>query len=323
MKKICVIGAGAFGHSLTLMLHRYHSFDFVLYDINEEWIKHLQDEKKHPVFHKDQEIESHVSATTNLKEAVEGADMVVFAVPAQFMRSACENAKKYVGDDVLLLSLAKGIEVSSKLVMSDVIREYFPMNPLAALGGGMLALDLVHDLPLGATVGCTHREFHDDLATLFSGTCLHVDVISDVVGVEYAGAFKNVLAIGAGYCDGKGFGGSTKAFYVLQLARELTCLAVKLGSHPTTFEHSYSWIGDVLTTAYGNSRNRWFGELLGEGKTREDIMSIAKLEHKTVEGVPTLQVVNDLIEDSGVDAPYLKRLHAVVFEGLDSVFVED
>jgi len=312
MKKIAIIGAGAFGHSLTLVLHKQHSVPMSIYDINTEWIAHIQEHRKHPMFHTEHSVLDHVTATTDHVEALSGADVVILAVPAQFMRGALEKIHGSVEEGALVINVAKGIEMTTEETMSQILGEFFTKHNIATLSGGMIAADLVDGVQVGATVACSGDK--SVVVELFAGTTLDIDFSDDLIGVELSGSLKNVLAIGAGMCEGLSMNKSGEAYVVVKLAKELTTLAVSLGAKEETFSTTYCWLGDLLTTAYGNSRNRWFGEQRGRGKTTEEILNAAKEEHKTVEGVSTAAVVYQIIGEKSLELPMLETLNKIIKE---------
>ncbi len=312
MKKIAIIGAGAFGHSLALVLHKQHTIPMSVYDINSEWIEHLVNKRKHPVFHTDHVIADHVVPTTDKEEALAGADVVILAVPAQFMRGALEQIHMHVEEDALVMNVAKGIEMRSEETMSQILAEFFSKQTIATFSGGMIAADLVEGVRVGATVACSGKQ--EVISELFAGTSLDIEFSDDLIGVELSGSLKNVLAIGAGLCEGVGMNKSGEAYVVVKLAQEITEFATAMGAKKETFGTTYCWLGDVLTTAYGNSRNRWFGNLRGQGKTTEEILALAKEEHKTVEGVSTIAVVKQIMDEKGLDLSLLETLYKIIKE---------
>jgi glycerol-3-phosphate dehydrogenase (NAD(P)+) len=315
MQKIAVVGCGAFGYALALLLSKTHSNKEVFaYDVMSEVIETLQQTKKHPFFHTDIEICPNLLPTKDKEECLKNADLVILAVPAQYLRDALESLNNLIPQDAIILNVSKALEKNTNKRMSEVISEYFP-NDVATISGGMLAHDVAKGLPVGADIGCASKSALATLKSLFEPTTVHIDTTTDIIGIELAGALKNVLAIGAGIIDGLNFGFSAKAFFVAQCLREVENLAVKLGARHETFHTaSNAWMGDILTTCYGNSRNRLYGEMIGQGKTSEEAITILREQKKHAEGHATLKLVKELCDKYEVAAPLVTKLYDIVYQ---------
>ena len=319
MQKIAVVGCGAFGYALALLLSKTHSNKEVYaYDVMPEVIETLQRTKKHPFFHTDIEICPKLLPTKSKEECLRNANLVILAVPAQYVRDALKPLTSLVPKDAIILNVSKALEKDTNKRMSEVISEYLP-HPVATISGGMLAHDVAKELPVGADIGCENEEALQELKELFNPTTVHIDTTTDIIGVELAGALKNVLAIGAGIIDGLNFGFSAKAFFIAQCLREVENLAVKLGARHETFHTaSNAWMGDILTTCYGNSRNRLYGELIGQGKTPEEATNTLREQKKHAEGYATLKLVKELCDKHEVKAELVNRLYNIVYQNKNS-----
>jgi glycerol-3-phosphate dehydrogenase (NAD(P)+) len=314
IQTIGVIGCGMFGHALGLLLTRtYDDIELTAYDIDDTVRTTLRKRGHHPYFHKEFIIPPHYHITDDA-EAAADADLVILAVPAQYMRGAVEDLD--VLKETILLNVSKALERETNERMSEIITTYHPDNPVATLAGGMIAADVAHGRPVGADIGCTDDDALASLRELFMPTTVHVDTTNDVAGVEYGSAFKNVISIGAGIVDGLDYGISAKSFFVAQTLREVELLAVKLGAaHETFHTSSNSWIGDLMTSCFGDTRNRYFGELIGKGHGKDEAVQILEDENKHAEGVVTLDVVHDLMAE--MESPFIDTLFDVVHLGDD------
>jgi glycerol-3-phosphate dehydrogenase (NAD(P)+) len=278
----------------------------------------LKETKHHPYFHKDCEISSNLIPTASKEECLKDADVVLLAVPAQYLRGALESIKELVPQEAILLNVSKALEKSTNKRMSEIISEFLS-NPTATISGGMLAGDVAHGLPVGADIGCTDESALEVLKELFKPTTVHVEITTDIVGIEFAGAFKNLIAIGGGIIDGLKFGTSAKAFFIAQTLREVELLAIKLGAKDETFHTaSNAWMGDLMTTCFGNSRNRLFGEMIGSGMTVEEAIKDLESQKKHAEGYVTLKLVHDLLEENELKRDFVSLLYGVVFENKDA-----
>lgn len=312
---IGIIGAGAFGYSLALLLGKAGN-SVTVYDINKEYIDGIND-GSHPVFFSDQKPPETVAATTNLEEVMK-QEIIFLAVPGQAMRSAATSLKQYYNKHILV-NTAKALELNSGKRMSEVIQECIPHARLVALSGGMIAADVATNAPVGAEIASTDAEALKNVQRLFLPTHVHVATTSDIIGVELAGAFKNVVAIGAGVMAGLALGSSSKAFYVAESLREVEALAVAMGAHEATFHTaSHAWMGDLMTCCFGSSRNYALGEMIGQGIDLATAEETLRKQNKRAEGVATLKQVQSLIGKHKINAPFLEALYKVVVQGSSS-----
>jgi len=320
VKKIAVIGTGAFGYALALLLAKTHAqMQVYAYDVVEEVIKTLQETKHHPYFHQDCEIPSNLIPTSHKEECLQNAEVIILAVPAQYLRGALESIKDIIPEGAILLNVSKALEKDTNKRMSEVIKESLGtdnpvVNPVATLSGGMLAGDVAHGLPVGADIGCIDESALQVLDDLFKLTTIHIETTTDIIGIELAGAFKNLIAIGGGIIDGLEFGTSTKSFFITQALREVEQLAITLGAKGETFHTASSaWMGDLMTTCFGNSRNRLFGELIGQGNTVDEGLKILQDQKKHAEGYVTLKLVYELLQNHKLKSGMVGLLYDVVF----------
>ena len=323
IKKIAIVGCGAFGYALALLLGRTHKNIIVnVFDVDEKVINELSKNKKHPFFHKGHIITNNILPTTKVEEAVDKADLIILAVPAQFMRGAVTNIKDLIPKKAILLHVSKALETSSDKRMSEVITESLNpnfQNDIAALAGGMLAHEVADEMPVGADIACESEWALTELKELFLPSTVHVEITPDLAGVEFSSSFKNVVAIGSGIIDGLKLGTSCKAFYIAQLVKEVEGIAVLLGANKETFHtSSNAWVGDLLTTCFGNSRNRLFGELLGQGKTIEEAKSILDKKHKHAEGLATVKIIKEIEQEHNLNLPFFNAMYSVMFENKDA-----
>ncbi len=318
MKPVAVVGCGAFGYALAVLLSRTHpSLELRVFDIDERTMTELRTKRRHPYFHTDIVAPKNLLAQPSVAACLDGAGVVILAVPAQVMRSTCESIRDVVPPDAVLLNIAKALERGTNLRMSEVIQEVLGRRPVVTLSGGMIAQDAVRGAPVGAEIAGEDAQAVERVRRLFLPTTVHVETTRDIVGVEFGGAFKNVIAIGAGIIDGLGWGASTKAFFVARSLREIEELAVALGAQRATFHTASNfWMGDLMTTCFGDSRNRLFGELIGAGLSREEAVAELAKQRKHAEGLATLELVEQLLREKGVQAPFLQRLFGIVFRGV-------
>jgi len=320
MSHTAILGAGAFGFAMAKLLGDTIHDKIVIYDPVKGYIDSIAKTRRHPVFHHGIELKGDIVATTELKEAVKEARLIVLAIPAQLLRKALKDVRQHISGDVILLNLAKALEEGTRKRMSQVIREELEgmrhRFSIATLSGGMLAEEVTRGDPLIAEIGCADRATAKELRTIFSSARFRIEINDDIVGVELAGSLKNVVAIGAGMFDGLGYSASSKSAFISHAAHEMKHIALALGAKEHTFgPGSQAWFGDLMTTCFGNSRNRYLGELLGKGHDAKTALRMLEEEKKRAEGYATAKVVHDIIAESGLKSHAIEMVYAALYEG--------
>eukprot|EP01098_Paradermamoeba_levis_P008372 TRINITY_DN3475_c0_g1_i4.p1 TRINITY_DN3475_c0_g1~~TRINITY_DN3475_c0_g1_i4.p1 ORF type:complete len:342 (-),score=99.28 TRINITY_DN3475_c0_g1_i4:359-1384(-) len=321
VKKVAVFGAGQFGFALANLIGGNHpQLPVVMYDPYKDFIDAIKNTRQHAVFHKGVSLPSNVVATHSAPEAITDADIVVIAVPGAYVRGCVKGFAPLITKDVILLNAVKALEPDTHKHMSDVVEEEMKIGckhkwTFVALSGGMLAEEVTKNWPIAADVACESLEAANQIQSLLNAPHFKVNTTTDLIGVELAGSLKNVLAIGAGFFDGLGFETSSKAAYVSEASNEVKQLAIALGAKPETFElGGHAWMGDLLTTCFGDSRNRLFGELIGKGHTVQEALDILEKAKKRSEGFLSTKGFYELAQEKGIKTPILKVLYDVLFE---------
>ncbi len=244
--------------------------------------------------------------------ALAEADLVCFVVPSRTLEDNARRVAECVRPDATILSAVKGMEVGTGRRMSEVVTEVLPSRPLAVLSGPNLSREVAAGLP-GSTVIASDGAPLGRLRAAFHSHSLRVYTTEDVVGVEFGGALKNVIAIAAGMVDALGFGDNGKASLLTRGLAEMTRLGVAAGASPLTFQ-GLAGMGDLVATSYSPlSRNRRLGERVGNGvPLAEALASMGE----TAEGATTIEAARGLAARYGVEMPITEALHRVLFEGL-------
>jgi len=318
MKKISIIGAGAFGFALAKIIGDKHSKkEIFIFDVVKEYIESIKTTGQHPVFHPDTKLADHIVATHSLAEAVDNACLIIMAVPSKFLRQSVRAIKPHLTKETIFLNLAKGLEAGSNKIMSKVINEELKglKFQTASLSGGMIAREVTLQNPLCAEVACPDIKVAEKIIKIIENNRLRLEATTDLTGVELAGAFKNVIAIGAGIFDGLGYGESSKSAFVSHTAKEMRRLAVALRAKRKTFgPGSQAWFGDLMTTCFGKSRNRELGELIGRGLAVDKALKKMAGEKKSVEGYLTAQAVYNLSQKHQVKAPLAELIYKILYQ---------
>ena len=262
----------------------------------------INSEHCNPLFLSDLELDPGIHAVDRLGPAARHADLWLWVVPVQFSRTVMDELVAEVSDDVRVVSASKGIETESLRRMDEVASDALGLDEFrfCCLSGPTFAREVIRGDPSAAVLACPSLELATNLQEEFSDEHLRCYVGADLVGVELAGALKNVIAIAAGIIDGLGLGFNTQAALMTRGLHEITRLGVALGAEAETFR-GLAGMGDlVLTCTGGLSRNRMLGQRLGRGETLEQILASSR---EVVEGVRTTPAAARLAADHGVVMP--------------------
>jgi glycerol-3-phosphate dehydrogenase (NAD(P)+) len=262
---------------------------------------------RNPLFVSDLDLDPGIRSDTDLAAAAGHSDTWLWVVPAQFSRSVMEELRPFTGDGVVVVSASKGIEMGTLRRMDEVAGEALGLQPerFCCLSGPTFAREVILGDPSAAVLACRDLDLATRLQEEFSDHHLRCYAGADLIGVELAGALKNVIAIAAGIVDGLGLGFNTQAALMTRGLHEITRLGVALGADAETFR-GLAGMGDlVLTCTGGLSRNRTLGQRLGRG---EDLETILGSQREVVEGVRTTPAAAKLAQDHGVVMPITEAM---------------
>ena len=311
---IAVIGAGSWGTALAISLAT-SGHDVHLWARREEAAAQMRRDRHNPTYLPNADIPESVVVTSDLVEAVRGTTFWVFATPSQAVRSVAEQLEPLSGPSHLIVSVAKGIENETLLTTTGVLHETLPRVPIGHLGvlyGPSHAEEVAAGAPTAVVVSAYDLESAEQMQRIFMTPRFRVYLNSDVRGVEIAGSVKNILAIAIGIIEGVGYGDNAKAAVITRGLAEIKRLGVALGADPTTFS-GLAGVGDVVVTCMSKlSRNRYFGEQIGLGKSFEQVQSEMTM---VAEGAHTTKAVYLLARRHSVDMPITEAVHAILFEG--------
>jgi glycerol-3-phosphate dehydrogenase (NAD(P)+) len=276
----------------------------------KEVVEGIRGNRRNPLFLSDFTIPEGVKVTGELAASVSGARAVVFVVPVQFAREVLRGLRPHVPANAVLLSASKGIEVASLARMDELVRAELRLEEGAfvALSGPSFAREVAAGLPTAAVLAGTNAAALRELQEAFSDKSFRFYTASDVVGVELAGALKNVIAIAAGMATGLQLGLNALAALLTRGLHEIARLGVKLGGREETFR-GLAGMGDLVLTCTGAlSRNRSVGERLGRGEPLEKILA----GREVAEGVPTARAASELARRNGVEMPITFTIEAIL-----------
>ncbi len=313
INKISVIGDGGWGTTLAVLLAK-KGFDVSLWGAFPEYVKIVKNTRENIKFLPGVKIQDNIAITSSLKEVLDGRDLVVLAVPSQFMRDVLKKMKNEDLKNKRFVSVTKGIENGTLKRMSEVITECLGKQKLAVLSGPTIALEVANLSPTTAVIASDDEELARDAQEAFFTDRFRVYTSEDMMGVEIGASLKNIIAIAAGTLDGLGFGTNAKAALLTRGLVEIVRLGVAMGAKRETF-YGLSGLGDLTTTCVSQySRNRWFGEEIGRGKKPSDIL---KETDMVVEGVATSKAAYNLAKKHNVEMPITAEIYRVLYENKD------
>ncbi len=316
-EKVTILGDGAMATVCSILLTQ-GGHAVTMWGAFEESIERLMQDREQRRLLPGVRVPPNVHLTANDGECFDGATLILSAVPSQYMRGVYERLAPHVPKGVPIISVAKGIETHTLLrptqIIADVLGSKHCDCELGVLSGPNIAAEIARYLPATAVVASADDELARRVQAMFSTQWFRVYTNPDAIGVELAGATKNVIAIAAGILDGLAAGNNAKAALVTRGLVEITRLGVAMGAHEETF-HGLAGVGDLITTCVSpEGRNRTVGEQIGKGRALADILQ--KMD-SVAEGVPTTQAVYQLARRFNVDMPITDAVYAVLFEGKD------
>jgi glycerol-3-phosphate dehydrogenase (NAD(P)+) len=321
MSRIAILGAGSWGTALAIILSRSpRKHEIALWARDAALAASLQNDRENKTYLAGCKLPAIVQPTDSLRSAFEGAEIVVSAIPSAHVRAVFTQALPYLRAPVPLVSATKGLEPLTHLRMSEVLKQTLAANFLAeivVLSGPSFALEAALGEPTAVVVASPSVNGETPLATRiqeeFAAPGFRLYTNDDVLGVELAGAMKNVVAIAAGACEGLGLGSNAQAALITRGLAEMTRLAVALGAKAETLA-GLAGLGDLVLTCKGaQSRNRMVGVQLGQGRTVPEILSGM---HMVAEGVNTAAPLLALAHQHHIELPITEQVDAILHRNL-------
>ncbi len=314
MRRVGVIGTGAWGTTLAIVLAS-KGFETTLWEHQAERAAEMDRERQNRTFLPDISFPFSLRVTNDIREAVTGRELVLLVTPSQRLRENTRAIAPHLAPNAIILSGSKGLEVGSLKRMTEVIAEELPealRERVAALSGPNIAQEVARGLPSAAVVASSRREVAEAARETLNTATFRVYTTNDVIGVELGGALKNIIALGAGACDGWGYGDNAKAAFMTRGMAEIARLGIASGANPLTFA-GLAGVGDLIATcASPLSRNRHVGLEVAKGRPLDDVLAEMK---SVAEGVSTTKAAYELSKRYGVEMPITATIHAILFEG--------
>lgn len=307
MKKVSVIGAGAWGTTLGILLGQ-NGHEVSIWSYEKEVVEQSKLFRENKKYLEGFPLSSNIEITDNIKKSISKANLILFVVPTQHLRQVIKSIASDIQKDTIILSASKGFEISTLKRPTEIISEFI-QNELSVISGPNLAKEIAKGLPAASVIASKNAA---EIQTYFKECkTFRVYTSLDVVGVESGGALKNVIAIAAGAIDGASLGDNAKAALVIRGISEISRLGVAMGAKIETFS-GLSGLGDLITTCASDlSRNHKVGYSLAKGEKLEQILAKSK---DVAEGVPTTKAAIALAKKYKVEMPITEEIYKVLFE---------
>jgi glycerol-3-phosphate dehydrogenase (NAD(P)+) len=308
---LAIIGAGGWGTALAIVLApKFESVRLWVYE--KDLAERMNSTRENDVFLPGLSLPANIEAVIDLADAVHRARVVIGSMPSHHARGLYTRMLPHLRDSMTFVSATKGIENGTLLRMSQVIEEVTKSSKIAVLSGPTFAREVARGEPAAVVVSSANQKVALEVQTAFSGPTLRLYTNHDPIGVEVGAALKNVIAIGAGVCQGLGLGNNTLAALITRGLAEITRLAVAMGGEPKTLA-GLAGLGDLVLTCSGDlSRNRRVGLELAKGRPIGQITGSMKM---VAEGVETCAAAVGLGARYGVDLPIIQQMDAVLHRG--------
>jgi len=308
--KVGLLGGGSWGTTVASLTAKNSP--------TKMWARNIETVNEINKFHRNEkylpgaQLTKSLQATHSIKEAVQDADVIVMGIPSQSFRHVLEEAKPYIRPWIPIVSLSKGLELGTKMRMTEIIETIMPGHPAGVLTGPNLAREIMAGQAAASVIAMVDDTIAIALQKVFRTGLFRVYTNEDVVGCELGGSLKNVIAIAAGMGDGAGAGDNTRAAVITRGLAELTRLGVAMGGKPATFA-GLAGMGDLVATCISTlSRNRHVGFQLGQGRSLNEIIEEMSM---VAEGVKTCGVVRELSHAYDIEMPITEEVYKVVNDG--------
>ncbi len=314
--KIGVVGAGSWGTALTNLL-ALKGFKIDLWVFEKEVIDQIESSRENKFFLPGVSLSDHIYPSNDIEKVVKDKDLVLLVVPSHVMRETASKIRKHITTETIIVSASKGIENTTHLTMSGVLREIFheiSEESFAVLSGPSFAREVARKVPTVVAVASKSQKVAGFVQHIFAAPHFRVYTNNDVVGVELGGSVKNVIAIASGIIDGLGLGLNTRAALITRGLTEIRRLGLKLGANPRTFA-GIAGVGDLVLTCTGDvSRNHTVGKKIGEGMKLNEILSEMRM---VAEGIKTAKSVYNLSRKLDVEMPISHEVYHVLYDDIE------
>lgn len=307
----CILGSGAMGIACAYLLSQHPGQQVRLWGRDAGHVSEMAVARENVRLLPGIHIPDNIELTADIEAATAGATLVVVAIPSAYLRNSLTHLAPYIPGQIPIVSVVKGMENATQYRPSQIISEVLGEHPMSVLSGPSHAEEICRRLPASVVVASEDLELARRVQAMFSTDRFRIYTNRDLLGVELAGAVKNVIAIAAGICDGLGFGDNAKSALITRAIVEMTRFGFLLGADPGTFS-GLAGLGDLITTCFSPyGRNRRVGERLGRGETLAQILQTME---SVAEGVPTSRSIHECSQRLKIEMPLTTEVYRVLFE---------
>ncbi len=300
---ISILGCGAYGMALATSFLEKKNTKLKIWSKFQEELDPLQ--KKYP----------NIIFDTNLKTVIQDTDLIVIAIPTNFLESVIKELKKnYLGEDILIAS--KGIDTEKQLFAYEIVTKYLENAPIGVISGGTFAIDMMQKEVMGLTLATTKESIKQKIKLNLENEFLKIQYSDDIIGTSICGALKNVMAIGFGILDGAGLPESSRFLFLTEAIYEIQYFIEKMNGNPNTIM-SYAGLDDIMMTCTSTkSRNYSLGKMIG---TKESLEKIEEYKQTTtIEGLGTSKSIYSLCQKKKIELPLSKIIYQILYENKDN-----
>ena len=311
--QVAMMGSGSWGTAFAMVL-AHAGCDVTIWSRDERTVEQITTIRQNRTYHPGVELPDGIRATLSAAEALDGAELVVLALPAQAVRANLLEWKSVIPTSAVIVSLIKGIEIGTTMRMSEVIAQTLgtPSEQISVISGPNLAREIVQRQPTASTVACADAQTAQAIQAACTTNYFRPYWTTDVIGTEIGGSVKNVIAVANGMAVGMGLGENSQASLITRGLAEMARLGVALGADPLTFQ-GLAGVGDLVATCQSSlSRNRTFGENIGSGLTVEETIDITR---QTCEAYKSCTPILELAREHGVEMPITEQVVNVLHHG--------
>lgn len=313
MKKIAMIGTGAYGLGVSISLLKKNE-SVSMWVENKDRAEFLNKNKKNANILPNVEIPTNITFSNDLNETIKGTNIVFIAVAAKFIDSIAKEVSKLNIKNKHFCILSKGIEQNTCEFVIDVFKRYIKTKNISIISGPSFAIDMANNEPVGLTIASKNAKTIKEIKKVLTSDTVKLRTSNDIIGVELCGSIKNVIAIASGILEGLGYKESTRSFLITESLHDIKSLIYGLGGKKKTIL-SFAGVGDLLLTATSTkSRNYTYGILIGK---KNYIMAQDFIEHNTVEGYYTLKSIYTLIKRKKIDMPIINLIYQIIINKKD------
>ena len=312
--KVTIIGTGAYGLALSLMVNK-NTKDITMWTKFEEEKDLLQKSRCNKKLLPGVKIPNNIKFTTDLKYALENATLIIIAIPTAFAEETCKEIKKYTTKDQHFLIATKGIKQDSCMFMHEIVSKEIHTSKYAVISGPSFAIDMANNSSIGLSLAANNKETRKIVKKLLEGDSLKLRDSKDIIGIEICGAIKNVIGIASGMVYGMNYSDSTKAMFITETLNDVKKLIFSLGGTKKTIL-SFAGFGDILLTCTSeNGRNFKLGYLIGSKKPKKEIDDY--INNTTIEGLYTLTSIHNLLKKEKISLPIINLINDIIYENKD------